>query len=578
VTAATESNSAGIYVFPNVLPGSYLLRVTASGFKAYVAEHLVLYVHQDVSQDVKLTVGAVTTSVKVQAQLPLVQTVSSSVGGLVDTKQIAMMPLGDRTNIYGLLQLAPGVQSSGSQARFGGNSWANGTFASTDGVVSMEMENSRLSDVSPSLDSIAEFKVIDSTGSAESGPGTTAIIIATKEGTNQFHGTAFEYNQVRALQAANFFATSVPKAQFIRNQYGGSVGGPIKRDKAFFFGSYEGFKYRTASTNQGAMPTIALLSGDFSGLSTITDPLTGQPFPNNQIPSTRISSISKAFFPYFSTPNKPTSAAGGLGVNYRVNLVSVHDNNRFQGRVDYNFNTQNIISGRYYIVRQSPYFVAGNTEKFGGVGEGARDDNLAISYTRILSPALVNLATFGWTFESADRIPQNFQLQPSTLVPGIPPSLPGLGGLPIVSITGFTGFTDNAGSGGPFSTYEYGDVLTWIKGTHTVKAGFSWLRWQFVNFQNPPPGHGSFAFTSRYTGNAFADFLLGYLSGSARPVAGLQGSPTNDRFGMFIQDSWKATKRLTLNAGLRYDLASQFENTEGNMANYYPDLNKLVIL
>ena len=236
VASTTESNTAGVYVFPNVLPGSYQLTVKASGFKAQVVQHLVMYVHQDVAQDVKLSVGSVNTSVEVKAEMQLVQTVSSSVGGVIDTKQITMMPLNGRTNIYGLLQLAPGVQSSGTQARFGGNSWANGTFASTDGVVSMEMENSRLSDVSPSLDSIGEFRVIDSTGSAESGPGTTQIIIATKQGTNQFHGTAFAYNQVRAMQAANFFATGVPKGQFIRNEFGGSMGGPIKRDKAFFFG------------------------------------------------------------------------------------------------------------------------------------------------------------------------------------------------------------------------------------------------------------------------------------------------------------------------------------------------------
>ena len=579
VTAGTESNSAGFYVFPNVLPGSYLLTVTATGFKAYVAQHLVLNVHQDVSQDVKLTVGAVTTTVEVQAERQLVQTVSSSVGGVVDTKQISTMPLNGRTNIFGLLQLAPGVQMSGSQARFGGNSWANGTFASTDGTVSMEMENSRLSDVAPSLDSIAEFKVIDSTGSAESGPGTTQIIIATKEGTNQFHGTVFEYNRVRAMQAANFFATSVPKAQFIRNEYGGSLGGPIKRDKAFFFGSYEGFMYRSSTTRQNAMPTTALLNGDFSGLSTITDPLTGQPFLNNQIQSARISSISKAFFPYFSTPNVSSSAPGGLGVNQRINLSTIQDNNRYQGRVDYNFNTQNIVSARYYLVRQIPNASPGTTDKFGGVSAAAENHNLAINYTHIFSPTIVNLGTFGWAREWDERRPlPNYNLQPSTIVPGIPANLPGLGGLPTVSITGFTGFSENAGSGDVIPTYQAGDVLTWVKGSHTVKAGFSWLRWQFLNYQNPPPGHGSFTFTGRYTGNAFADYLLGYLSGSARPVAGLKGSPTNNRFGMFIQDSWKTTPKLTMNFGLRYDVATLFENTQGTMANYYPDLNKLVIL
>lgn len=579
VMANTESNNAGVYVFSNVLPGTYEVTVAASGFKSYVVRHIVVYVNQDVTENVKLSIGSVSISVQVQAKLPLVQTSSSSVGGVIDTKQIDMMPLNGRTNIFGLLELAPGVQMSGNEARMGGNSWANGTFATTDGAVSMEMENSRLSDVSPSLDSISEFKVVDSTGSAESGPGTTQVIIATKEGGNQFHGTAFEYNRVRALEAANYFATGIPKPQFIRNEFGGSLGGPIKHDKAFFFGSYEAFKFRSAATSQTAMPTQALLNGDFSGLPPVIDPQTGLPFPNNQIPTSRFSSVSKAFFPYFSAPNIPTSATAGLGVNYRVNLPSEQNNNRYQGRVDYNLNAKNIISGRYYIVRQSPYNSPGITEKFGGVSSPATNQNLAINYTRIISPSLVNLATFGWARETDQRYSlQNYGLQPSSLIPGLPASLPGLGGLPAISITGFTGFNDNYGSGDTIPTYQFNDVMTWVKGAHTVKGGFSWLRWQFLNYQNPPPGHGSFSFTGRYTGNPFADFLLGDLSSSARPVAGLKGSPTNDRFGMFIQDSWKKTSRLTINMGVRYDVATLFENTVGNMANYYPNLNEVVIL
>lgn len=186
---------------------------------------------------------------------------------------------------------------------------------------------------------------------ASNGQGTDHIIIATKSGTNQFHGTVFEYNRVRALEAANFFATDIPKAQFIRNEFGGPLGGPIKRDKAFFFGSYEGFRFHSASTSQVAMPTQALLHGDFSGFPPVIDPQTGQPFPNNQIPESRFNSVSKDFFPYFSTPNIPPSASAGLGVNYRVNLPLIQGINRYQGRVDYDFNTRNTISGRYHIVR-----------------------------------------------------------------------------------------------------------------------------------------------------------------------------------------------------------------------------------
>ena len=579
VTVSTKSNNSGVYVFSNVLPGTYQLTVVASGFKTNVTQHIVVDVNQQVTENIRLFVGATSTSVQVQAKLPLVQTSSSSIGGVITTNQINMMPLNGRTNIFGLLALAPGVQMSGNEARIGGNSWAGGTYETTDGTFSGEIENNRLNDVGPSLDSINQFKVIDSTGSAADGQGTSQIIIATKSGTNQFHGTAFEYNRVRALQAANFFATSIPKAQFIRNEFGGSLGGPIKRDKAFFFGSFEGFKYTSASTMQDAMPTPALLNGNFSGLAPVIDPETGLPFPGNQIPTDRLSSVSKSFFPYFETPNIPSSAPGGLGVNYRVNLPSVQNNYRYQGRVDYNLNTENTISGTYYLVRQSPNESPGATPLFGGTSFPATNQNLAVNYTRTLSPSLVNLATFGWSRRTdQNRALQNYNFDPSTLIPGIPKPLPGLGGLPNISITGFTGPYDNYGSGDVQQTFQINDTLTWIKGAHTVEGGFSWFRWQFLNFQNPPPGHGAFSFTGRYTGNPFADFLLGDLSSSARPVAGLSGTPTNNQFGMFIQDSWKVSPRFTLNTGVRYDVATLFENTTGNMANYYPNLNEIVII
>ena len=579
ITAGTKSNNSGVYVFSNVLPGTYQLTVSASGFKTDVTRHLVVYVNQQVTENVGLAVGATTTSVQVEAKLPLVQTSSASVAGVITTNQVSMMPLNGRTNIFGLLALAPGVQMSGSEARIGGNSWAGGTYQTTDGAFSGEIENNRLNDIGPSLDSISEFKVVDSTGSASNGQGTSHIIIATKSGTNQFHGTVFEYNRVRALEAANFFATDIPKAQFIRNEFGGSVGGPIKRNKAFFFGSFEGFKYHSGTTRQDAMPTQALLSGDFSGLPPVIDPETGLAFPGNQIPTSRFSSVSQAFFPYFETPNIPSSDPAGLGVNYRVNLPSVQNNYRYQGRGDYDLNEANKISGTYYLVRQSPNESPGATPKFGGRMFPATNQQLAVNYTRTLSPSLVNLATFGWSRRTdLNRSLQNYNVDPSTLIAGIPKPLPGLGGLPVISITGFTGFTDNYGSGDVQQTLGFNDQLTWVKGAHTIESGFSWFRWQFLNYQNPPPGHGSFSFTGRYTGNAFADFLLGDLSSSARPVAGVRGVPTNDQFGMFIQDSWKATRRLTVNAGLRYDVATKFVNTEGNMANYYPDLNQIVII
>jgi hypothetical protein len=576
VSSATRTNGAGDYFFGNLIPGSYEVKISAKGFKSYVITAVVLSVDQTVRENAVLTVGSVATSVQVTAKLPVVQTDTSSVGSVIDSSQIQSMPLDDRTNIFGLLALAPGVQDAGTTARIAGDAWRGGVSETTDGASNLQLENEVLGAGFPSLDSIGEFKVIDSTGSAKYGTGSVAIVISTKSGTNQYHGSAFEYNRIAKLEAANFFATGLPKGPFVRNQFGGSLGGPIKRNKLFFFGSFEGLTFRTSTTRLGAMPTPALLNGNFSGLPPVIDPSTGLPFPGNQIPANRISSVSKALFPYFDTPNLPSTKPGGLGTNWIANVGTHQDNYRYEGRGDYDINQNNTLSVRYWNVRQLPNYFGGGTDKFGGVGEPEIDQNLAVNYTRILSPNLMNLASFGWDHIWDQRQPQNYTIQPGSVIPGIPAGLAGLGGLPAVGITGFTGLNDNPGSEDIQQTYQFSDDLTWVKGKHTFEGGFSFMHWQFFNEQNL--SHGGFSFTGRYTKNPFADFLLGDLSSSSFPVAPLQATPANDRIGMYFQDSWKATPRLTLNMGLRDDLPTLYQNITGNMANWYPNLNQIVVL
>ena len=446
VTATAVSNATGDYAFTNVIPGTYQLSFMAKGFKPYDVNHLVMYVSQTVRQDAPLTLGAVAQTVEVTSALPLVQTSTSEVGSVVDSKQIMMMPLNGRTNLWGMLALAPGVQLAGSNARIGGATWRDGTSETMDGIEFMEQENERLADLSPSLDAIAEFKVVESSGSAENGVGTVQIITASKSGTDKFHGTAFEYNRIRALSAANFFSTAIPKGQFIRNEFGGSLGGPIKRDKLFFFGSYESWMYHSNSTAVSAQPTTALLQGNFTGLATITDPTTGQPFPNNQIPTGRISSISSQFFKYFLTPNTQTTAAGGLGNNFTGVIPISQNRKRPSVRVDYNINTKNALSVRYFYVDQAPYTTAGSTPLMGGTIRPNTSHSLAVNYTSTITPSIANVATFGYSREWDKIQPQNYSFDPCTVIAGLPCSLPTLGGLPTMAITGFTGLSDTVGS------------------------------------------------------------------------------------------------------------------------------------
>ncbi len=571
VTASTKTGTTGDYVFSNIIPGPYQISITASGFSEYTIKHVVLNVNQTVRQNVTLIVGSVSTSLAVTADIPVVQTDTSSVGSVVESKQVTRIPLNGRTNMFGLLALAPGVQNAGANARISGSSWRGGAVATMDGMINMEMENSRLSDADPSLESIQEFKVINSTGSAEYGAGTAQILIATKTGTNSIHGSAFEYNRVKSLTARNFFATSKPP--YTRNEFGASLGAPIKKNKLFFFGSYEAYLYRTSNTYRTAQPTTALLSGDFTGLSAVTDPLSRTPFAGNKIPATRFSSTSKSLLSYFATPNLATTSAAGLGTNYVTNLGTQQDNYRYQGRIDYAIDERNSLFVRYYKTDMSPYYVPGSTEKMGGIDKSYWIQNLVVNYTRVFTPSVVNVLTVGKMRESDHRESQNSGLLQSTLIPTL--NNVNTLGLPTVSITGFSGLGDGGGSADIMPTYQVSDNITWVKGTHTFKGGFSWLRYCFHNWQYSP---ASFSFTGTYSGNAFADFLLGDLKSSSRPLSAADVAPLNHRFGFYFQDDWRVSPKLTVNAGLRYELPTKYNNTIGNMSNWYPSLNKLVVL
>jgi hypothetical protein len=319
ISATVTTSPEGQYTVTNLEPGAYRVTVTAQGFTEKSVRDITVFVNQTAGVDVSVEVGAVSTRVEVEAATPIVQSETSSSGQVVDSKQVVTMPLDGRSSIYGLLALTPGVMTAGQNPVISGGIWFGATNMTVDGVSDIDTGNERLGPVVPSLESIGEFKVIASGASAEFGRGGAQVLVQTKSGTNEFHGSLFEFNRNRLLAAKNFFATGLPKPAFNRNEYGGSLGGPVLKDKLFFFGSFEGLRRVTSTPVITAQPTDALKAGNFSGLAAVRDPDTNAPFPGNQIPSARISAAAQALLKFSSTPILATSAGGGLGNNFVYN-------------------------------------------------------------------------------------------------------------------------------------------------------------------------------------------------------------------------------------------------------------------
>ncbi|MFO0284506.1 MAG: hypothetical protein ACK532_21620, partial [Acidobacteriota bacterium] len=461
-----------------------------------------------------------------------------------------------------------------------------------DGVSGNDAGNERNLATVPSLESVGEFKVIANNASAEFGRGGAQIVLSSKSGTNELHGSLFYFNRNRATAANTFFnnRAGIRRPVFNRNEYGASLGGPIRKNKLFYFGSFEGFRLARAGNITTQMPTVALRQGDFSALPAIRDPFNGGvPFPNTRIPNDRIASVPKGLDKFFSDPNLPGTPPAGLGNNYTANVPVVEPVDRYSIRIDYSLTDRDKISGRFFRSANGPFnqsgvfFASGlggaGTEKFGNWdGFGNSTNNTMVQYTRTLRANLLNEARFGWQHNRFFRTPQNSSFDPTTLIPGLIKPVEGLGGLPGISILGFRGFADSPGSGDRQATYEIYDSMTWIRNKHTIKMGFEFQRISSFNRQNTPPQRGQFTFDGRYSGHPFADYLLGALSFSSRNTRNALNENLNSRYFAFVQDDWQISRSLTLNIGLRYEYAAPFDNAQGDIANWDATLNKVVVV
>jgi Carboxypeptidase regulatory-like domain/TonB dependent receptor len=603
VVVTLTTNSAGAYVATSLNPGRYNVEGEAKGFKTAIVNDIELEVGASPKIDLTLQIGLVAEHVLVTAEnAPLLQTQQSDLGQTVNERRLEQLPTSGGTgrNVYSLLSLAPGVsQQTGcdgcgnyGNVRISGSRPRSDDYTLDGSTVTAPVFGGAA--VSPSVDSIQEFRIEQNTMSAEYGKAGGAILIAvSKSGTNAFHGTAYEYNRNQKLDARNFFEDPTQrKNPFTYDEFGGSIGGPIVKNKLFFFTDYQGIRSHgsgAAATN--LVPDSNFRSGDLSALCTsgfdssgncatashqIHFPGTTTPVPFNKIPSAQISTISQNLLAIWPTSTTP----GGIGVD-TLTLATPGSTslNRFDPRIDFNLSKSDHLFGMLHT--QNGRFLGYNLIVGPAGRQTLRSSDYATTegWTHIFSPALVNDFRFGYMHRIGDRTPYGAgATSPSGFgISGIPNCLSSVPdtsggakcGTPGVSITGYNGISNAGMLYEPASTLQFSDVVSKLLGRNGIKTGGEFRHYSIDNYQ-PNSVVGQFAFTGSQTGNGFADFLFGAMNTGNVQVQNTFVSSRAWSYSFFVQDDLKLTSRLTLNLGLRWQYDQSFHETHHGDAFFNP--------
>ena len=610
--ASAKTDGTGKYILLQLAPGTYDVEIEASGFKKYIQSGVVLELQQQALLNATLSVGQVTDSVTVQADASQLETTTSSVGDVVNNRAILNLPLNTR-NVFSLIYLTPGVaggigndynslsysvngaRGSSMETMVDG---ATGGFPTVNGYFGIG--------VFPSVDAISEFKMMDSNYSAEFGRSLGNVVnLIYKSGTNQWHGSAYEFLRNSALDANTFFsnARGVPLSSFKRSQFGGVLNGPIRKDKTFFLFSLEDLRQHAYQSTTLTVPTLLQRSGDFSQTFAangqqirIFDPFSTRPnpaggyirdaFPNNMIPVNKINPVAANLLKYFPLPN--TAGTPGTNAQNYYNTGSHLNNiNSWDIRIDHNITTRQRIFGRYSD-RFSDDVPASLFPKEIGIAEGVIEQknymrNAVADYTYTLSPSTVLSARVG--FSRALYLYQNGGLgfQASSL--GLPKALDTAGYLPIfplVTTGGYSTLGNQDNRRNAFMTYTALASITKVSGPHTIKAGWEG-RIIRVNNHEYRDTSGNYSFGAGFTqgpnpsaasstaGNGFASLLLG--TGSGDLIQNFKDVAAQSFYHAFyVQDDWRATRRLTLNLGLRYDLDTPRRDRYDRMNYFDPSI------
>lgn len=590
ITKSVKTNETGSYDIPALRPGDYNITAETQGFKKQMITGVGLQVNQSARVDITMQLGEVAEQVTVEARALLVTTETGAMGQVIDNRRIVDLPLNGR-NFTQLATLTPGVTSAGSMGTGRAQSvYVSGTRATkTEFVLDGISTNGPINGgtgVLPSVDALQEFKVQTSAFAAEFGRSPSLVNISIKSGTNELHGAVFHFLRNDVFDARNTFALSNPPLK--RNQFGFVLGGPIKRNDWFFFGSYEGTRQRRGRTFNSVMPSMAQRAGQFS--NPIYDPNTTrqvgtgfvrEPFPGNFIPADRIAPEAAYFLKFWPEPN----TADG---RYVISPSDKDDNDQYTLRMDKRVGNAGNLFGRYTIANAN-VFTPSALPALVGQPLRTRFQNAGLSYTHALRPTLLLESRLGYnrefTLESAPGLGTNH-----TVLSGITgfsrtsESLPRFPNIGIAGITGIPGATFRP-LNNTNDLYQLIQTVSWFRGAHTWKAGIDLRQQRNVNY-NAAYNSGSFSFNNQYTTNpaapsgtgaAFADYLLGL------PASALRSFP-RDAFGnrfmnyhFFVQDDWRATRNLTLNLGMRYEFNPWPLGYRNMLTNFDRERGKVII-
>ena len=602
-----STNDAGEYLFAQLPVGQYDLTVEQAGFKKVDRGGILLQVDDKQRVDIDMTVGAVTETLSVEAAAPVIQTDSATVGNVVNNKQVTELPLNGR-NFLQLNLLGPGanqgVKGSQNQTQ-GGSITVNGAREQANNFLLDGIDNNDLAinqySVAISTEAMQEFKQQASTYTAEFGrSGGAQIDIATKSGSNQFHGVLYEYLRNADLDAKNFFDVPGPIPPFKRNQFGTAVGGPIIKDKTFFFFNWESARVRQSITRVATVPTSAMKSGDFSALlpnAVIYDPgsINSQgvrtPFDRNMIPSSKFDKTGQALLNLYPNPNTSVGAASG---SFTSSPGKSDDFNQYTGRVDHRFTQNNNLFARYSFSKEDrfdtfdPFCSVTNVPGFGcNTLNGGQ--NAVVSDVHLFGATRVNELRLGFNRTRGGIFQQDQATDVSTQLGILGTSRSPIDyGLTRIIPAGF----DTIGDGGNLpqdrkdNTYQLTDSFAWTRGAHSFKFGGDLRRFQ-LNLLFDSTARGQLNFDPFYTtsaanggtgGNSIAELLLGdpHLSNVSRSFAGPTGNTVTGfrttSLNYFAQDDWRVRPNLTLNLGVRWEYNSPVIDKYNHLGTFDPSV------